>query len=64
MKESDKVRIKKHDIVGVIVDIYEVNGTKHFSVESDERNVSVEGGYGKEFPIFNCLADELEMVER
>ena len=60
MRENDKVRIKKYNIIGVIIDIYEVNGTKYFSVESVERKVDVEGGYGEDFPIFDCVAGELE----
>lgn len=64
MKENDKVRIKKYNIIGVIIDIYEVDGTKYFSVESIEKKVDVEGGYGKEFPIFDCVADELEGISQ
>lgn len=60
MKENDKVRIKKNNIIGVIIDIYEVDGIKYFSVESSEKEVSAEGGYGKKFPIFDCVAEELE----
>ena len=64
MKENDKVRIKKNNIVGIIIDIYEVDGTEYFAVESIERKVNVEDGYGYgvDFPIFDCLADELEPV--
>lgn len=63
MKENDKVRIKKHNIIGVIIDIYEVKGTKYFSVESSEKKINTEDGYGGEFPIFDCVADELEFVD-
>ena len=63
MKENDKVRIKKHNIIGVIVDIYEVDGTRYFSVESSEKRIDTKGGYGDEFPIFDCVADELELIE-
>ena len=63
MRENDKVRIKNNNITGTIIDIYEVDGTKHFSVEADEKKVDTEGGYGKDFPIFDCVADELEEIK-
>lgn len=61
MKENDKVRIKKHNIIGVIVDVYEVNGKKYFSVESIEKDVNQVEGYGKEYPIFDCTIDDIEL---
>lgn len=63
MKENDKVRIKKNNIIGVIIDNYEIDGTEYFAVESIERKVDAEGGYGGDFPIFDCVADELEIVK-
>ena len=63
MKENDKVRIMKYDIIGVIVDVYEVDGTRYFCVESSEKRIDTEGGYGKDFPIFDCVADELELIK-
>ena len=62
MKENDKVRIKKNNIIGVIIDIYEVDDTKYFSVESIEKGVTTEDGYGGDFPIFDCVADEIEPI--
>ena len=63
IKEFDKVRIRKTGIVGVVVDIYTVNGNVYYSVESDERGVP--GGYGEEsdYKIFRCQECDLVKVK-
>jgi hypothetical protein len=63
LNENDTVRIKKNNVVGVIIDIYEVGGVTHYSVEANEKTVEAEGGYGKEYPIFDCLAEEIEYLD-
>lgn len=61
MKENDKVRIIKNNIIGVIIDIYEVNGEKYFSVESVDKHTDSTNGYGQEYPIFDCTIDDIEL---
>ena len=58
----DKVNIKKNGISGVVVDVYNVGETKHYTVEADEKTDKAEG-YGGAYPIFDCTADEIEIVE-
>lgn len=58
----DKVKMKKNGLSGVIVDVYGVGETKHYSVEADEKTDEA-GGYGGDYPIFDCASDEIERVE-
>lgn len=58
----DKVKMKKNGLSGVVVDVYSVGETKHYSVEADEKTDEA-GGYGGDYPIFDCTADEIEIVE-
>lgn len=58
--EGDKVRIKATGLIGEIVDISEINGKKHYVVESDEKYAP--GGYGDIWPLFDCSEEELEPV--
>ena len=63
MKEYSKVKIKKNNLEGVIVDIYMVDGTKYFSVEVNEKKTVASDGYGYIYQIFDCTADDLEFLE-
>lgn len=60
IEEYDHVVIKATGIPGVVVDIYEKNGKKIYTVESDEKGVS--GGIGEDgsYKLFACLAEEIE----
>lgn len=57
----DKVKIKKNDISGVVVDVYNVGETKHYTVEADEKTDKAVG-YGGDYPIFDCTVTEIERV--
>lgn len=57
----DKVKIKKNGLSGVVVDVYSVGETKHYSVEADEKTDEA-GGYGGDYPIFDCVAAEIERI--
>lgn len=64
MKINDKVKIKNKNIKGEIIDIYEVNGQTYYSVETIDKKVNEKGGYGVIFPIFDCSADEIEVINK
>lgn len=61
-KEYEKVRIKSSGIIGDIVDKTVHNGVAKYIVESDEEHPGIEG-YGETFPLFDCIDDDLELVE-
>lgn len=63
IEEFDKVRIVKTGVTGIVVDIYESNGGKRFTVESDEKGVP--GGWwdGEDtWNLFTCVENELEKI--
>ncbi len=62
IKEYAKVKIKRTNITGIVVDIHTTKGEQIFVVESDEKGVP--GGYGPEdsWKLFDCTEDELEAI--
>ena len=63
LKEYDHVRIKDKDVTGIIVESFAAeDGKTAYIVEDDERNG--EGDPLKlDFPLYDCLANELEKIE-
>ena len=61
-REYDKVFIKNTGISGEIVDIYEVNNIKIYTVESDERGVPGGIGYDGDYKLFHCKKEELQLT--
>lgn len=55
----DKVKIKKNNIIGTIIDISEINGQKKYIVESDEKSKRDDADYDIEWPEFDCTDDDL-----
>lgn len=45
-----------------IVDIYEVNNIKIYTVESDERGVPGGIGYDGDYKLFHCKEEELQLT--
>jgi hypothetical protein len=62
INEYDHVRIKKNGITGVVVDLPRREGDLYYTVESDERGTP--GGYGSDdsYKLYDCLAEELELI--
>lgn len=60
IKLFEKVKIKSKNLIGTIVDIRNSDGKTIFMVESDTPNV--EGGYGGEWKLFDCLEEEIEEI--
>ena len=60
MKLYDNVRIKKNGRTGIIVDI-----TKEgYIIEADEeRKSDDEEGYPGRWPLYDCRADEIEVLK-
>ena len=61
IREYDKVIIKSSGIAGEVVDIFEVNGEKLFTVESDERGVPAGIGIEGDYKLFHCREEELQV---
>lgn len=64
IEEFDKVKIIKSGVTGIVVDIYEANGKRLYTVESDKKGVS--GGWWEDkdtWNLFTCTEDELERLE-
>ena len=59
----DKVRVKKKNITGVIVDVAQQGERQCFVVEADNRG-KIEGGMGGEndYAILDCMPEELENI--
>nr|DAK28430.1 MAG TPA: hypothetical protein [Caudoviricetes sp.]DAL01537.1 MAG TPA: hypothetical protein [Caudoviricetes sp.]DAT42886.1 MAG TPA: hypothetical protein [Caudoviricetes sp.] len=62
-KLFDKVRVKKKNITGVIVDVSRQGERQCFVVEADNRG-KIEGGIGGEndYAILDCMSEELEHI--
>ena len=62
-KLFDKVRVKKKNITGVVVDVTRRGERQCFVVEADNRG-KIEGGIGGEsdYAILECMAEELEHI--
>ena len=59
MELFDHVKIKSSGVTGIIVDV--LNG--HFTVEADEERKSGDtSGYPGQWPLYTCLASELELL--
>lgn len=61
IREYDKVIIKSSGIAGEVVDIFEVNGEKLFTVESDNRGVLGGIGFEGDYKLFHCREEELQV---
>lgn len=48
IEEYEHVRIKKTGVTGIVVDISERNGKKHYIIESDEKGIP--GGWWEADP--------------
>ena len=61
IEEYAHVRIKSTNILGVVVDIYTLQGKTIYTVEGDDEGVP--GGWGEEgsFKLFACLDEDLEL---
>lgn len=60
IKLYDKVKIKGKNIMGIIVDIALIDGKEIFTVEDDIENT---GKDGRDWPLYQCTKDEIELVE-
>ena len=58
ISELDRVKIIKTGITGTVVDIFDRKGNRVYAVESDDP-FPPEKGYGKKWPIFDCLENDL-----
>lgn len=56
----DKVIIKSKNISGTIIDIVKKNNGNVITVESDVKGKRNDG-YGGDYPIFDCMEDDLQM---
>ncbi len=63
LKEYDHVRIKDKNVTGIIVESFTADdGKTVYIVEDDKRNG--DGDSLKfDFPLYDCLADDLEKIE-
>lgn len=57
----ERVRIKKNNLIGTIVDISEADDGKTFIVESDVKGKRNDG-YGGDYPLYWCKEDEILKV--
>ena len=62
IQEFDKVKIKKSGIIGDVIDIYTINGTMYYTVESDEKGVPGGRGDNTDWKLFTCEKRELEKL--
>ncbi len=65
IEEFDKVKIIKSGVTGIVVDIYEANSRRLYTIESDEKGVP--GGWWEDpdaWSLFTCTEDELERIDR
>ena len=62
INEFDKVRIKETGIVGVVVDVHEINGETIYIVESDEKGVPSGYGGNDTWKLFDCIDGDLEKL--
>jgi len=63
IEEFDRVRILKSGVTGIVVDIYEANGERFYTVESDKKGVP--GGWWEDkdaWSLFTCTESELEKL--
>ena len=62
-KLFDKVRVKKKNITGVVVDVTQQGERQCLVVEADNRG-KIEGGIGGEndYAILDCMSEELEHI--
>lgn len=61
IREYEKVIIKSSGIAGEVVDIFEVDGKRMFTVESDERGVPGGIGFEGDYKLFHCREEELQV---
>ena len=63
-EEFAHVRIKRNGVTGIIVDISKGTRECIYTVESDTKRVpDPENAYPSEWPLYDCTADELEIIE-
>lgn len=64
IKEFDKVRIRENGLICTVVDIFEVDGTKCYEVESDTKvDSNSSENIGGSWPLYTCTVEELEEIE-
>ena len=61
IREYDKVIIKSSGVAGEVVDIFEVDDKKMFTVESDARGVPGGIGFEGDYKLFHCREEELQV---
>ena len=61
IREYEKVIIKSSGIAGEVVDIFEVDGKRMFTVESDERGVPGGIGFEGDYKLFHCREEERQV---
>lgn len=62
-KLYDRVRIKKNDLIGTIVDISESEDETTFIVESNVKGRR-DDGYGGDYPLYWCNEDDITEVPK
>lgn len=60
MKLYDKVKLKRNNITGIIVDITQIDGKEIFTIEDDIENSDKNG---TSWPLYQCERYEIELVE-
>lgn len=62
IREFDKVRIKEKNITRTVVDITNIKGKDVYFLEDKEKTYDESGDW--QYKIYQCLEDELELIER
>ncbi len=61
-EEFEKVRIKASGVIGTIVDKITKNGKARYIVEDDKWRDDEESIGGGEYPLYNCVDEDLVRV--
>ena len=55
----DRVRVKKNDVVGQIIDITNNGMGTVYTVESEVKGKRSDADYPSEWPLYDCMANEI-----